>query len=529
MYDREMNTLIKTAAIGACRVAFPLTERLFDCVLGSKAAQNPLQRPIIVIGPERSGTTLVYALLSNDPGVYALSNLAEWFPDHPFSSSLLQRLLSSSQADPFNIAIPDTTGTIKGTLFVPREGARYLVRHLGSRSGGWKAAPHDYFSATDLDDLTRETLPLDLKKRIYAMGKKRLLLKQPGFSLKIGYLNALFPDAIFVHCVRNPFSNFASLVDQKTRYNNPDWGLRVPDWSTWSDLPVELRAARQLSGTYDLIQQSIREIENGKDRYIPVRYEDLHSSFAEETKRLFNRCGLEAPATVLKNSQLFVLPSERRRCGSEKVYDPEVRKLLEALCERMGYDASAEADSWVAHRAPQTAPVQSDDVYQGAFGLFSATTQTARQSVARFVPQSWRSNFHAAAKWFFARKGKTSADRPSFREQWAQNWVTILASWALLGGVMAMTHFSNPHMIFTPFYLVPCGILALTLNYRWGIVIAGVAAVGGPVVQSFVGEAFSDFALILWNSFMRFILYAAFVMLLDRVRVEAVSAQTSNA
>jgi hypothetical protein len=209
---------------------------------------------------------------------------------------------------------------------------------LGSHNGGWLSAPSDYFTEEDLDEATSKNLPLDLKKRFAVLGKKRLLFKQPGFSLKIKYLNAIFPDAIFVHCLRNPIDTFHSLVTQKIKSKNSNWGLRIPDWQQFSHLSIDAQAAHQLARTHEIIQQSIHQLGNPVGRYVTVRYEGFDTAYAAEVQKLFHGCELEAPAAILQNTGFYVPSGGGSKKRRELPTDPVAREILEKLCDQMGYE-----------------------------------------------------------------------------------------------------------------------------------------------------------------------------------------------
>lgn len=332
-----MRTAIKNAADMVFKITFPVTERLLAANYRRKIADTRIHKPIIVIGPDRSGTSLIYALLANHPEVYVLTTAADRFPQHPLSASMARKLLSRKTSEDYR-SVPNTIGGIQGGRFTVTEAIHYWARHLGSRKGGWEEAPDDYFTEKDLDDVTRKTLPLDLKKRISIFNKNRLAIKQPGFSLKIRYLNALFPDAIFVHCLRHPLDNFHSLMAQKIKTQNPNWGVRIPGWRQFSHLSTEAQTAHQLADTYKIILQTIHHIGDSTGRYVPVRFESFETSYVTEVQKLFDGCQLEVPPNILNNPEIHVHPGNSRK-GQEPPADPMAREILEKLCIRMGYES----------------------------------------------------------------------------------------------------------------------------------------------------------------------------------------------
>jgi hypothetical protein len=319
---------------------FPATERLLSTLYRHRVDRISLDKPIIVIGPDRSGTSFVYALLSNHPDVYALTTAADNFPDYPFSASFLRKLFSIGKEENYS-AIPNTIGGVEGGTFKLSEAVNYLHRHLGSHNGGWRHAPSDFFTEEDLDEATRQSLPADLKKRMAVLKKTRLVMKQPGFSLKMGYLNALFPDSIFVHVVRHPLDNFHSLMAQKNKIGATYWGVRIPGWQKLSHLSSEEQTAHQLAGTYEIIRQSVAQLSlTTSSRYLPVRYESLMNDFEPEVKQLFAACNLCVPPQLLKHPEKYVRPGNGNK-KRKKPSDPRACKILEELAFEMGYSGEA--------------------------------------------------------------------------------------------------------------------------------------------------------------------------------------------
>jgi omega-hydroxy-beta-dihydromenaquinone-9 sulfotransferase len=171
------------------------------------------------------------------------------------------------------------------------------------------------------------------------MQKKRLLLKAPGFSLRIGYFNSVFPDAIFVHCLRHPYDNFVSLMKQK-KLAGPQWGIRIPQQLKLPNASTEAMAAQQLAVAYETIMKHIGRIENAASRYVPVRYVSFQTEFAPTVRRLFQACALEPPESILAHPEWFVVPNLKHRTPQETTDDKPALKILDQLSRQMGYDTT---------------------------------------------------------------------------------------------------------------------------------------------------------------------------------------------
>jgi hypothetical protein len=332
-----MRNVVKEMAWMACKCGFTLTEKPISWALDRRALAPPIDRPIFIMGPERSGTTFIYALLAAHPDTLAFTTVADRFPDHPYSSSLLRRIFSPQTNEQYR-SVPKTIGRIEGGRFSLTEGLRYWGRYLQTRTGSWTERPDEFFTEEDLDEVTRRTLPKDLKKRLFILQKQRLVLKQPGFSLKIRYLDALFPDAIFVHCIRRPADNYRSLLSLKSKPGHSGWGIRIPERFKLPNASLEAQTAQQLAVTYDLVRDSINRIKNGPDRYVAVFYDLFQKNFARETSKLFQRCGLSAPQEIMNSPALFVLSSTSDPVPEPMTKDSHALEILEKLQQRMSSD-----------------------------------------------------------------------------------------------------------------------------------------------------------------------------------------------
>jgi hypothetical protein len=147
------------------------------------------------------------------------------------------------------------------------------------------------------------------------------------------------------------------------------------------------------------------------------------------------------------------------------------------------------------------------------------------QKILNCLPSPWLQIYVDTVRWLRVKREEVSAPRHSFLQQFSSNWLTIVLSWTLVAGAAMLHHFANPHLVFIPFYLVPCGMLTLSINRRWGLLAALASALAGPMVQKLGDADYSSVGVLLWNAGMRFLLYATFICLLDRVRVEVSAAR----
>lgn len=108
--------------------------------------------------------------------------------------------------------------------------------------------------------------------------------------------------------------------------------------------------------------------------------------------------------------------------------------------------------------------------------------------------------------------------RPTMAAQFSAHWPVIFLAGLLLVAIAATHAFTSTHLILLPFYLVPILLLTLKVDRRWGALIATVAAVVGPLIQSYRDTEFHHLDVGLWNVVMRFITLQMCVLFVDRIQ-----------
>jgi hypothetical protein len=140
-----------------------------------------------------------------------------------------------------------------------------------------------YFSEV-LDEptvrLASERLPKVFGRMLRAQGKRRFLVKMVGRPVKVELLNLVFPDAFFVHVVRDLKPTVASLLQvefyQQTALDPWPWG-RIPEeyleFYRRSGKAVEVSAGIKVRLNRSEVERQLARIE--PDRWIELPYSDF--------------------------------------------------------------------------------------------------------------------------------------------------------------------------------------------------------------------------------------------------------------
>jgi hypothetical protein len=263
-----------------------LLQNLF---FGRRIAATKIEHaPIFVIGHWRSGTTLLHELLVLDerftyPTSYACFAPNHFFTTERFADPWFGFLLpshrpmddmtigwNSPQEDEFalcNLGLPSPYLTLAFPNHPP-QGQEYL----------------DFEGVPPADIARWKAGLLQFLQQITYMNPKRIVLKSPPHTGRIPVLKEMFPDALFVHIVRNPYKVFSSTVNLWKRMYEGQ-GLQKPNYQGLEEhvLATYLRMNQQLERTRGLVDPS---------RFYEIRYEDLVRDPVGQLRRLYEHFGL---------------------------------------------------------------------------------------------------------------------------------------------------------------------------------------------------------------------------------------------
>lgn len=175
-------------------------------------------KPLIVFGTGRSGTTMFHYMLSDHPGLAWLpGRLCDAVPGMPELAAAYLRALDS----------PLLCRILRGRV---KPGECY---NLWEQYATGFSEPCRDLSRGDVTEKQKHAIRAALSK-VLTRRRNRLLLKITGWP-RLGYMHAVFPDAKFIHFVRDGRAVANSLLHVYF------WrGTHGPDRWRWGALPADL-------------------------------------------------------------------------------------------------------------------------------------------------------------------------------------------------------------------------------------------------------------------------------------------------
>lgn len=184
----------------------------------------PVERPIVIIGLPRSGTTILHRLLSRDPGRRSSPFWEQVMPLPDGEPSQVQsdpepRLIRMQQSlDMLDTIVPDLKLMHELTADQPDEDLSLLIFAFASLQFEWSYRVPSYsrwYQAADHTEGYRYFRKV-LQTLQWLRGGERWVLKAPQHLEQLKPLLSVFPDAILVQTHRDPVPAIISLASLTT-------------------------------------------------------------------------------------------------------------------------------------------------------------------------------------------------------------------------------------------------------------------------------------------------------------------------
>ena len=263
--NRELETLL-----GELNDALWFAEQR---LLPSAEPEFPL---IFIVGPHRSGSTLLMQWLA-DMGKFAYpTNLLSRFFGSPILGSKIQLLLTDERYNYRNEILDFSTkldfvsdnGKTTGAL-APNEFWYFWRRFLPFDE-------LDYLPTPELEaQVDTRTLIAELAG-IVATHRKPLVMKGLILNYNIDFLERLFTNSLFIYSRREPLANIASAVNARLRqYGNVDqwYSFKIPEYPQLSQLEPYAQVAGQIYHINRAVEAGLEQLP--AHRRMTVDYEDF--------------------------------------------------------------------------------------------------------------------------------------------------------------------------------------------------------------------------------------------------------------
>jgi len=259
--------------------------------------------PIFIIGHWRTGTTFLHELLTLDERFTAPSTIECFAPAQCLAFGWLLRRFSfclpanrpmdnvlvgwdHPQEDEFALMNLGLGSPYEAMIFPNNRKARHPYLNMSGLApqqiAAWKAGFLSFLQQVNL----RSKREQKRQKRA-----RRIVLKSPTHTARLHILREMFPEAKFIHIVRDPYALFSSTL-RLWRVLFETQGCQKPEFeSKAEDVPdIEEYVFENMNLLYRNFFREVADIP--AESFCEVRYEDLVRSPAAEMSRIYRQLRL---------------------------------------------------------------------------------------------------------------------------------------------------------------------------------------------------------------------------------------------
>jgi omega-hydroxy-beta-dihydromenaquinone-9 sulfotransferase len=282
--------------------------------------------PLFVLGHWRSGTTMLHEMLILDPRHTYPTTYQCFEPNHFLWTEWFVAPLTRWMLPPTRPMDNMATGWDK-----PQED-EFALCNLGVPSPylAWAFPNHgpvgdEYLDLVSLPQADRERWKTSWRKfvlRVASICNRRVVLKSPTHTARVRTILEVFPDAKFIHIVRDPIVLFASTVRLWKSLSQAE-GMQTPQGKEWDW--IERHVFDTFVRMYERFEQDRELVPPG--HLVDVHYEQLVANPVEVMQQIYSQLDLRDFASVK--------PAIAEYARQKSDYRPNKHAISPELAERI--------------------------------------------------------------------------------------------------------------------------------------------------------------------------------------------------
>ena len=300
-------------------------------LLEKKEQRYPI---IFILGPLRSGTTLMTQWLAASGKIAYPTNMLSRFYGAPVIGAKIQKLLTDEKYNFRNeildfsseINYHSENGKTKGAL-APNEFWYFWRRFIPYVEEIGYLTDQQLMEKVDVNYMLSEFIGLT------ETFEKPFVLKATHCNYNIGFLDQVFDKALFLYMKRDPYTNTESSLKARERQLGTieEWySFKIPEYSDLSQInnPIK-QTAGQVYHNNKAVQEGLAKV--AEHRKMIVEYEDFCENPEKYYKELVAKLGMQGCEidAVYNGEKQFNITRKSVNPEIEKFYNEYVQELQE--------------------------------------------------------------------------------------------------------------------------------------------------------------------------------------------------------
>ncbi len=279
--------------------------------------EEPIERPIFVLGAPRTGTTILLELLALDPNLRAPIS---WEAQHPLPHGMAtdpqsRRALAEAEHELWMDIQPELATLHEMRSDLPCECVHFMALDFGGPYWGMQYETPSFNEwATSRPEILPRTYQLHrrfLQTLQHGQRRRPWLLKSPGHLSTAAALFAEYPDAIVVHTHRDP-QKFVGSAASTTAL------LR---WLRSDHVDPKVYGQLALHGFSYMLNDVIDKRRSGElpdDRFVDSHYLDLIEDPVAAIRKIYALAELDWPAGHADRIEAYLRDKPKGKFGKHR-------------------------------------------------------------------------------------------------------------------------------------------------------------------------------------------------------------------
>lgn len=300
-----------------------------------RVAQRPVDRPVVITGIPRTGTTALHKLMAVDPQFQGLQGWLIAHPEprppreswatNPHFLNAVERLNARFASKPDLKAAHDMAADeVDECVGVLRQG---FVSNLWTCA--WTASSYDLWWRTQSERECYRHLRRVLQLIGSSEPDKRWLLKNPGHIDNLDRLFETFPDAMVINTHRDPASAVPSLCQILVKNHALLEEGRREAWPP-------LLGIRETEKWANAVHKAERVKRTRESQVIDIVHADFHARPMETIERIYGFLGLELRPDICAAMERRIVAAPERQHGPHRYAAEDFGMSAEGIRARFG-------------------------------------------------------------------------------------------------------------------------------------------------------------------------------------------------
>lgn len=288
-----------------------------------------LEKPIILIGVGRSGTTIISEIIFQHDALAWPSTYQNRFPDKIWINKLRPLLDNRFWSFRGQKQQMDKIPAYKNYMFRPSE-ANAFWKHITKPETNFL---YNFLLNMRVSDSDKKRIRDIFQKLVKYQQRERLAFKITGPG-RIGYLKSIFPDAVFIEITREPFANVRSLLKvpfwrdrgmYKLWWQGAYTELEQKSALEWKENPALVTAMQYAK----IREKTLEEVRLHKAEFYSFSYENFVQDPENLISKILSVTGLEANNSI--NKYLKSLKIHERNVNAFESFDKKDQSQLNEI------------------------------------------------------------------------------------------------------------------------------------------------------------------------------------------------------